>query len=121
MRKIALSFSLLLACSLIAGDLERRTGELVAMFNKTKHVSKNKRGVSKTMFVQVKSDPVVRKDPSAYSDVYVEPGFGFSIELSVGPDGSALKAHDLHAAALATLHQEYATVLDAAALLASPR
>ncbi|HYI10845.1 MAG TPA: hypothetical protein VEK57_17425 [Thermoanaerobaculia bacterium] len=88
MRKFALSLSLLLACSLIASDLERRTADLVAMFNKTKHVSKNKRGVSKSMFLQVKSDPVVRKDPSTYSGVYLEPGFRFSIDLSVRRDGS---------------------------------
>jgi hypothetical protein len=88
MRKIALSLSLLLACSLIAGDLERRTADLVAMFNKTKHKSKNKHGVSKSMFLQVKSDAVVRKDPSTYSGVYVEPGFRFSIELNVRHDGS---------------------------------
>jgi nicotinamidase-related amidase len=37
----------------------------------------------------------------------------------VGPDGREHKADALHAACLATLHQEYAVVLEAAALFAN--
>lgn len=89
MRAIALTLTFLLACSMIADSIEERTADLVAMFNKTKHVSKNKRGVKKEMFIEIKSAPVVRKEPASYSGRYVEPGFDFTIDMQVRPDGGA--------------------------------
>ncbi len=88
MRATALTLTFLLACSLIADSIEKRTADLVAMFNKTKQVSKNKRGVTKSIFLDIQSKPVVRKDLSTYSGTYVERGFGFSVTLQVREDGT---------------------------------
>ena len=63
-----------------------RTAELAALFTKNKHVVKQRHGVTREKFKDVRTAPVVRSNPSAYSGSY-DGGFGFSLRLTVRPDG----------------------------------
>ena len=66
---------------------ESRTRAIVASFNKSKHVVKEKRGVRKEKYLDVRSVPVVKQNPADYSGEYEEAGLGFSLRLRVDRDG----------------------------------
>jgi hypothetical protein len=70
----------------VAGS-ELRTQAIVSSFNKSKHVMKEKHGVRKEKYIDVRSVPVVRQNPADYSGAY-EADFGFSLRLNV--DGSGM-------------------------------
>jgi len=63
-----------------------RTSELAAMFTKHKQVVKQKRGVTREKFKDVRSEPVIRSNPASYSGIY-NSDFGFMVRLTVQPDG----------------------------------
>ena len=63
-----------------------RTAEVAAMFTKHKHVVKEKRGVIRDKYKDVRTEPVIRSNPSSYSGSY-DADFGFSLRLTVQPDG----------------------------------
>ena len=66
---------------------ELRAQTIVASFNKSKHVVKEKRGVRKEKYLDVRSVPAVKQNPADYSGVYEDlSGMGFSLRLRV--DGS---------------------------------
>lgn len=65
-----------------------RARVIAASFNKSKHVSKERRGVRKEKYLDVKSVPVVRADATSYSGSYEVSDFGFSLQLTVASDGS---------------------------------
>lgn len=69
----------------VAGS-ELRTQTIVASFNKSKHVVKEKRGVRKEKYLDVRSAPAVKTNPAGYSGTY-EADLGFSLRLSVDPSG----------------------------------
>jgi hypothetical protein len=69
-----------------ASDLRTRT--IVASFNKNKHVVKEKRGVRKEKYLDVRSVPAVKQNPADYSGGYEDlSGMGFSLTLRVDPGG----------------------------------
>jgi hypothetical protein len=66
---------------------DSRTRAIVASFNKSKHVVKEKHGVRKEKYLDVRSAPVVKQNPADYSGEYEEAGLGFSLRLRVDRDG----------------------------------
>ena len=66
---------------------DSRTRAIVASFNKSKHVVKEKRGVRKEKYLDVRSVPVVKQNPADYSGEYEEAGLGLSLRLRVDRDG----------------------------------
>ena len=66
---------------------DSRTRAIVASFNKSKHVVKEKRGVRKEKYLDVRSAPVVKQNPADYSGEYEEAELGFSLRLRVDRDG----------------------------------
>ena len=71
-----------------AAGTDQRTQTIVASFNKSKHVVKEKRGVRKEKYLDVRSAPAVRQNPADYSGDYEEPGLGFSLRLRVDASGT---------------------------------
>jgi hypothetical protein len=70
-----------------ATAVQSRTRAIAASFTKFKNVSKEKRGVKKTKYLRVESEPVVKANPADYSGVYEVPGMGFGLNLSVDRNG----------------------------------
>jgi hypothetical protein len=71
-----------------AAGTELRTQAIVASFNKSKHVVKEKRGVRKEKYLDVRSVPAVKQNPADYSGAYDDlSGMGFSLTLRVNPNG----------------------------------
>ena len=66
---------------------ESRTRAIVASFNKSKHVVKEKRGVRKEKYLDVRSESVVKQNSADYSGEYEDTGLGFSLRLRVDRDG----------------------------------
>ena len=66
---------------------ESRTRAIVASFNKSKHLVKEKRGVRKEKYLDVRSEPAVKQNPADYSGEYEDAGLGFSLRLRVDRDG----------------------------------
>jgi hypothetical protein len=67
---------------------QSRTQAIVASFNKSKHVSKEKRGVRKEKYIQVRTEPVTKQNPAEYSGSYEALGLpGFSLRLRVDRSG----------------------------------
>jgi hypothetical protein len=67
---------------------QRRTQEIVASFNKEKHVVKEKYGVRTEKYKKVVSEPAIKQNIRDYSGVYEVSGFGYLINVQVGSDGS---------------------------------
>lgn len=69
-------------------DAGARERELAERFSKTKHKVKERRGVRLEVFVEVRAEPAPRASAAEYTGAYVaEPGY--TLELSVAPDGTA--------------------------------
>ena len=66
---------------------DTRTRAIVASFNKSKHMVKEKHGVRKEKYLDVRSAPVVKQNPADYSGEYEDAGLGFSLRLQVDRDG----------------------------------
>ena len=69
-----------LSLSLSASD---RTDEILGAFTKHKHVNKQKRGVTKARFAQRHGEAA-----GAQSGTYAVDGLDYSLQLTVGADGS---------------------------------
>jgi hypothetical protein len=72
--------------SAVAGN-ELRAQAIVASFNKSKHVSKEKRGVRKEKYLEVRSAPAVKANPADYSGAYEAADGRFSLRLRVDASG----------------------------------
>jgi hypothetical protein len=68
-------------------DHQKRTQEIVAYFNKEKHLVKEKFGVRKEKYKKVVSEPVIKQNIKDYSGVYEVPGLGYLIDIQVANDG----------------------------------
>jgi hypothetical protein len=66
---------------------ERHTQAIVASFNKSKHVVKEKFGVRKEKYLDVRSVPAVKQNPADYSGEYEVSDLGFFLELRVDATG----------------------------------
>ena len=82
---------LLIACGVGAVSqqlsAQTRAQELAAAFNKQKHVVKEKFGVKREKYKDVRSEPAVKPDIADYSGVYEVTDLGYVINLQVGSDG----------------------------------
>lgn len=64
-----------------------RAAAIVASFNKSKHVVKERHGVRVEKFKEVKSVPVVPAQPSAFSGSYGVPDMGASLRIQIDDAG----------------------------------
>jgi hypothetical protein len=72
-----------------ADSRELRTQAIVASFNKSKHLVKEKRGVRKEKYLRVQSVPALRQNPADYSGAYDGSDARFSLQLRVDRTGNA--------------------------------
>jgi len=70
----------------VAGS-ELHTQTIVASFNKSKHLVKEKHGVRKEKYLDVRSVPAVKQNPAEYSGAYEGTDPRFSLQLLVDPGG----------------------------------
>jgi hypothetical protein len=70
-----------------AAGSELRTQTIVSSFNKSKHVVKEKRGVRKEKYLDVRSVPAVQQNPADYSGAYEASDLGFSLQLRADRSG----------------------------------
>ena len=70
-------------------SLERKS-EIVASFNKEKHVAKEKYGVRVEKYKKVVSEPANKPNPKDYSGVYEVEGFGHRLNIQVSDDGNVI-------------------------------
>src|SRR5215212_12284989 len=68
-------------------SVSQRTMELAALFSKSKHAIKEKRGVRVEKYKNVVAEPVVAANPSSYSGTYRDISFDFVLRLSVAGNG----------------------------------
>jgi len=94
MRRFA-TFTLFLALWLVPASLsaqepgsQQRTQEILAAFNKSKHVVKEKHGVRVEKYKEIRSEPVLRQDVRDYSGTYEVPDLGYRLDMRVASDGS---------------------------------
>jgi hypothetical protein len=66
---------------------ELRTQTIVASFNKSKHMVKEKRGVRKEKYLRVQSVPAVKQNAADYSGAYEGTDPRFSLQLRVDASG----------------------------------
>lgn len=64
-----------------------RTQAIVASFNKSKHTIKEKYGVRREKYKEIRSEAVVKANPAEYSGTYEVQGLGMSLRLTVSPNG----------------------------------
>ena len=70
----------------VAGS-ELRAQAIVASFNKSKHVVKEKHGVRKEKYLDVRSAPAMKTNPADYSGAYEAADARFSLKLRVDANG----------------------------------
>jgi hypothetical protein len=78
----------LLGDTVNAQNAQARTDALVAALAKTKYKKKEKKDISIQIYIDIKSEPVVKSNPSEYSGVY-EAEQDYRLELRVAADGRA--------------------------------
>ena len=66
---------------------EQRTREILASFNKSKHAVKEKHGVRREKYKEVRSEPALRQDVRDYSGTYEVPDLGYRLTIQVASDG----------------------------------
>ena len=66
---------------------QTRAQELATAFNKQKHVVKEKHGVRKEKYKDVRSEPAIRQNIADYAGVYEVSDLGYVIKVQVGSDG----------------------------------
>jgi hypothetical protein len=80
-------FCFVLAETAAAQNSQAKTDALIAALAKTKYKKKEKKNVSIEIYIDIKSEPVVKNNVSEYSGVY-EADWGHRLELRVSPDGT---------------------------------
>jgi hypothetical protein len=72
-----------------AADAQKRADEIVASLNKKKEMVKEKYGVRKEKYKEVRCEPLVKANPSEHSGTYEvsDLGLGYSLTIRVGNDG----------------------------------
>jgi hypothetical protein len=89
--RILILVLLVLSCSVTVASQESssqtRSQEISASFSKFKSLSKEKNGVTKSKYKDVRSETVVKPNIQEYSGLYEVADLGFMIDLQVGSDG----------------------------------
>ncbi|MBO0861944.1 MAG: hypothetical protein J2P21_26325 [Chloracidobacterium sp.] len=72
-----------------APDAQKRADEIVASLNKKKVMVKEKYGVRREKYKEVRCEPVVKANPSEHSGTYEvsDLNLGYSLTIRVGDDG----------------------------------
>lgn len=82
---------LFLACAINALSQQlssqMRTQAIAEAFTKHKNTVKEKYGVKKEKYKDVRSEPVVKQNPGDYSGTYEVAGLGYVLNIQVGNDG----------------------------------
>jgi hypothetical protein len=85
-------FALLTACAAAltasAQNVDSRATAIAASFNKNKNVVKEKHGIRREKYKQIRSAPAVKSNPADYSGKYESEGLGFSLDLAVDARGN---------------------------------
>jgi len=86
---VLLASSWLIASNAISQEsyTETRTKEIAASFNKRKNAVKEKQGIRKDKYKEVRAEPVVKQNASDYSGLYEVRDIGYVINIGVGRDG----------------------------------
>ncbi len=71
-----------------AQDAGQKTRELIAALDKNKYKKKEKAGLSVEVYVDIKNEPVLKKDRAEYAGVYATDDAGYKIDIKVASDGS---------------------------------
>jgi hypothetical protein len=79
-------FCFVLAGEVYAQNAQAKTDALIAALAKTKYKKKEKKNVSIELYIDIKSEPVVKNDVREYAGVY-EAESDYRLELSVAGDG----------------------------------
>ncbi len=66
---------------------EQKTQDLIAALGKTKYKKKEKRNISFELYIDIKSEAVVKNNVRDYAGVYQSSEAGYQIELRVAADG----------------------------------
>ena len=66
---------------------QARSQAIAASFSKFKNLSKEKHGVTKTKYLKVESQPVIKANPEDYSGTYEVSDLGFGMRLRVDHSG----------------------------------
>ena len=73
--------------SVLAQNAEQKTQDLIAALGKTKYKKKEKKNFSFELYIDIKSEAVVKTDVRDYAGVYQSADAGYQIELRVSADG----------------------------------
>lgn len=76
-----------LSDAVYAQNAQARTDALIAALAKTKYKKKEKKNISIEIYIEIKSEAVVKSNPSEYSGVYQSEGY--RLDLRVAADGNA--------------------------------
>lgn len=85
-----IAFALLAARNAVAqgSSVQARTQAIVASFNKSKHVVKEKRGVRFEKYKEVRSAAAIKTNIRDYAGSYEAEGMGLSLDVSVDGSGN---------------------------------
>ncbi len=84
---VVLVLSIGLSDTIFAQVAEQKTQNLIAALGKTKHKKKEKKNVSFELYIDIKSEAVVKNNIRDYAGVYESSEAGYRIELRVLTDG----------------------------------
>lgn len=70
-----------------AQDTAQKTQDLIAALDKTKYKKKEKKNITIEIYVDVKNEPVVKKNLSEYAGLYISDGSGYRLELRIASNG----------------------------------
>jgi len=84
---VALVFSIGLSDTVFAQDAQQKTQNLIAALGKTKHKKKEKRNFSFELYIDIKSEAVVKNNVRDYAGVYESSQADYRIELRITADG----------------------------------
>jgi len=85
---VFLVLSIGLSNTIFAQDAEQKTRDLIAALGKTKHKKKEKKNVSFELYIDIKSEAVVKNNVRDYSGVYESSSADNRIELRFSADGT---------------------------------
>ena len=86
---IALALCTGLSTDVFAQNSEQKTQNLIAALGKTKYKKKEKKGISIEVYVDVKSEAVVKNNVRDYAGVYQTSAGDYRLDLRVASDGRA--------------------------------
>ena len=84
---VALILSIGLSDTVFAQNAEQKTNDLIAALGKTKYKKKEKKNILFELYIDIKSEAVVKNNVQDYAGVYESTQAGYQIELRVSADG----------------------------------